>query len=102
MISKLALEELYKIIDDDGFTNNQTGFRIVMELVETIQKDLDKLEKLEKVIKILKKKKVLVGLLINSENVKEYNTGLFQKNYSKQYYLTQEEYNLLKEVIENA
>ena len=48
MLSLKALDHLYDIIDDSGFTNNQTGFAIVMQLIEVIKQDLERLGVLEK------------------------------------------------------
>ena len=60
---------------------------------ETIKKDLDRLKKLEKVIEILKK-----ALLLN---VKEVRGIYYVLGYDNNYCMTKEEYELLKEVLEN-
>lgn len=60
---------------------------------ETIKKDLDRLKKLEKVIEILKK-----ALLLN---VKEVRGIYYVLGYDTNYCMTKEEYDLLKEVLED-
>ena len=60
---------------------------------ETIKQDLDRLEKLEKVIEILKK-----ALLLN---VKEVRGIYYILGYDNNYVMTKEEYDLLKEVLED-
>ena len=60
---------------------------------ETIKQDLDRLEKLEKVIKILKK-----ALLLN---VKEVRGIYYILGYDNNYVMTKEEYDLLKEALED-
>jgi hypothetical protein len=68
---------------------------------ETIKQDLERLEKLEKVVEIIKNKKVFIQyLLLCIENVadplNEYNS------LNKPLTLTQEEFDLLKEVFKNG
>lgn len=63
--------------------------------LKLIQQDLDRLEKLEKAINILKNKTVVIVALKLSKNLNDYNRMTTFKN------LTQEEYELLKEVLEN-
>ena len=60
---------------------------------ETIKQDLDRLEKLEKVIEILKK-----ALLLN---VKEARGVYYVIGFDTNYCMTNEEYELLKEELEN-
>ena len=60
---------------------------------ETIKQDLDRLEKLEKVIEILKK-----ALLLN---VKEVRGIYYILGYDNNYVMTKEEYDLLKDVLED-
>ena len=62
--------------------------------VNIIKKDLDRLEKLEKVIEILKK-----ALLLNVKEVR----GIYYYilGYDTNYCMTKEEYELLKEELEN-
>ena len=64
-----------------------------------ICKDLDRLEKLEKVIELLWRKNVnvvYIKVFKDFEKYSEYYTG-----YSSKDKLTKEEFNLLKEVLEN-
>ena len=63
------------------------------EFLKPIEQDLDRLEKLEKVIEILKK-----ALLLN---VKEVRGIYYVLGYDNNYCMTKEEYELLKEVLEN-
>ena len=67
--------------------------------IEVIEKDLDRLEKLKKVIEILKNKKVVVGRLFDTKSSEQYNMP-FEDNY-EECCLTQEEYDLLKEWLNN-
>ena len=53
---------------------------------------LTEVEKSLKVLKIIKEKRVNVEWLLETENVEEYNESLYNN-------LTQEEYDLLKEVL---
>lgn len=54
-------------------------------------------EKLKKAIDILKNKRVDVDILLCSETLEEFNDG-----YHEEYRLTQEEYDLLKEVLSDG
>ena len=63
------------------------------EFLKPIEQDLDRLEKLEKVIEILKK-----ALLLN---VKEARGVYYVLGYDNNYFMTKEEYELLKGVLEN-
>ena len=63
------------------------------EYKETIKQDLERLEKLEKAIKILKNKTVVIVALKLSKDLNDYNRMTSFKN------LTQEEYELLKEIL---
>ena len=64
-----------------------------LDRLNIIEKDLVLLEKLEKVIEILKK-----ALLLN---VKEVRGVYYVLGYDNNYCMTKEEYELLKEVLEN-
>lgn len=80
---------------------------ISCEYKEQIKQDLERLEKLEKTIEILKDKSVdivCLQLCFKHYNVEYYNNEL--SNYLPYFMvvkcqLTQEEYNLLKEVLSN-
>lgn len=55
-----------------------------------------------KAMEIVKNKKVHINLIINCKNVDDYNKNLLMTHFkkdAKQMYLTQEEYDLLKEVL---
>ena len=94
MTSKEALKDILGIlmnfehiyaIDDTHEVKKQKS--------EIIKKDLERLEKLEKVIEILKK-----ALLLN---VKEVRGIYYILGYDTNYCMTKEEYDLLKEVLED-
>ena len=63
------------------------------EFLKPIEQDLDRLEKLEKFIEILKK-----ALLLH---VKEIRGLYYVLGYDANYCMTKEEFELLKEVLEN-
>ena len=63
---------------------------------KTIDKDFDIIEKELKALEIIKEKKVNCYLLINSENLKDYNECVDDTTEKR---LTQEEYDLLKEEL---
>ena len=74
---------------------NESGKYTKEELLNIVNQDLDRVEKLEKAIETLINKRVSVGLLLRQ--------SLFSYNFIKpKDKLTQEEYDLLKEVIKNA
>lgn len=66
-----ALEGLYEIIDDSGFTNNQTGFRICNDLCEIIYNELNNKEKLENFVEEILKKLVYFYLQNLDSNLKK-------------------------------
>ena len=86
MTSKEALSDLVAIA---VLTFNKD----MAKRLPVIKKDLDRLEKLEKVIEILKK-----ALLLN---VKEVRGSYYVLGYDNNYCMTKEEYELLKEALEN-
>ena len=103
MTSKEALKEFYKIVADnviDKITNLYESIEAIQSWIKkyyTIEKDLDRLEKLEKTIELLKAR------------VKMLET--YHEPKSRYYYLyiggrivllSREEYELLKEVLENG
>ena len=59
----------------------------------------DRLEELKNTIEILKRKKVVIGHLLECENVEQYNMP-FEDNYSN-CCLSQAEYELLKGILED-
>ena len=81
-------EELYNQYEED-----EKFYLDAVELYNIVLKDLDRLEKLEKVIEILKK-----ALLLN---VKEFRGVYYVLGFDTNYCMTNEEYELLKGVLEN-
>ena len=78
------------------------------EQFDIIEKDLKKLEKLEKVFEILKKKRLSIVYFVyeiradnNERNYSDYKYWAMNKVKSKDDLLTEEEFNLLKEVFGN-
>ena len=66
-------------------------------------KDVNNVAKRLKALEIIKNKFVIPAFIMNSENVEEYNRELKQITFRKDYEIrkiTQEEYDLLKEVLE--
>ena len=115
MTSKEALNKLC-ISCDNELLYEQSGIIFINELINIIEKDLERLEqlednikihketikmqhsqieKLEKVIAILKSKGVQEDFLKHTKNVNDYNKAIKHLNYFDE--LTQEEYELLKE-----
>ena len=88
MTSKEAVLEL---ICEAKSLNRDDGR--VCFLRKTIEKDLERLEKLEKVIETLKKSFLL--------SVGELRGIYFALAYDNNYVMTKEEYDLLKEVLED-
>lgn len=79
--------------------------KFIIELPDVTEDKLHIIEKrwnkLEKIIKIIKTKNVNIVELKMSSSVKQYNNAIsFMMFYKKEYELTQEEFNLLKEVLE--
>lgn len=87
MTSEKALNILF--INTKGTEN----YGEVVEARNKIEKDLDRLEKLEKAIEILKKAFLL--------NVKEIHGVYYVLGFDTNYCMTNEEYELLKGVLEN-
>lgn len=90
MTSKECLEKIsWRYVNDPSF----------QEWCNTIKQNLDKLEKLEKVIEILKDKfKFELGVTI----VKDKTNYSLECLYNFSYFtITQEQYDLLKEVLGN-
>ena len=94
MSSKEELKDILDILINfeclSGIRDEQD---IKKQKFEIIEKDLERLEKLEKVIEILKK-----ALLLN---VKEVRGIYYILGYDTNYCLTKEEYELLKEALED-
>ena len=88
MINQREAEDGWKLVDLK--TNEKVS---IDDCCDIVIKDLDRLEKLEKVIEILKK-----ALLLN---VKEVRGSYYVLGYDNNYCMTKEEYELLKEALEN-
>lgn len=86
-----GLEALEEIVDYaiNEFTDNEKKY----------QKDLETIEKELRALDIIKNKIVLVDVFIESEDVNDYNEFVSK---SKDRHLTQEEYDLLKEVLKDG
>ena len=94
MTSKEALKDIKDVLDMlIDFVCLNINEDIKKQKFEIIKKDLERLEKLEKVIEILKK-----ALLLN---VKEARGIYYILGYDTNYCMTKEEYDLLKEVLED-
>ena len=94
MTSKEALKDIKDVLDMlIDFVRLNINEDIKKQKFEIIKKDLERLEKLEKVIEILKK-----ALLLN---VKEVSGIYYILGYDTNYCMTKEEYDLLKEVLED-
>ena len=94
MTSKEALKDLLGILMNfECLSGVQDAHDVKKQKFEIIEKDLERLEKLEKVIEILKK-----ALLLN---VKEVRGIYYILGYDNNYVMTKEEYDLLKEVLED-
>ena len=94
MTSKEALQIIWNCYDAEAYETYYDGAKNVHEEeLKIIEKDLDRLEKLEKVIEILKK-----ALLLN---VKEVRGIYYILGYDNNYVMTKEEYDLLKDVLED-
>ena len=98
--SKEALEHICKTCDNEccpyiHYEKSRCGFYGV------IRKDLDRLEKLEKVIDILENK--IVNILILKYCIaKGGGVETYNLHYKTEDQITQEEYELLKEVFGNG
>lgn len=69
--------------------------------INIIEQDLDKLEKLEKAIEIMKNTNVNIFEFLESKNVVDYNNLTWSRYDFDSDELTEEQYNLLKEVLGN-
>ena len=72
-------------------------------VLTTLEISVQQNEKLRKVIKILKNKRVCLDTFMNCKSLDEYNNAMeyTYKSISENYKLTQQEYELLKEVLSN-
>lgn len=83
-----GLDALKEIVDFaiGDFTNNESKY----------QKDLELIEQALKALEIIKNKVVLIDVIIESEDANDYNDFV---SISKDRHLTEEEYALLKEKL---
>ena len=94
MTSKEALKDIKDVLDMlIDFARLKINEDIKKQKFEIIEKDLERLEKLEKVIETLKKSFLL--------SVGELRGIYFTLAYDNNYAMTKEEYDLLKEVLED-
>ena len=94
MTSKEALKDLLGILMNfERLSGVQDAHEVKKQKFEIIEKDLERLEKLEKVIETLKKSFLL--------SVGELRGIYFALAYDNNYIMTKEEYDLLKEVLED-
>ena len=105
MNSKEALQNIGIEFDNMGMICTNIGYEdfyskdlhfneIFKTEIDIIKQDLDRLEKLEQAFKIIIDKKVSSTMLWNSADEFDYN--LYQRDI---YQLTEQEYELLKEVL---
>ena len=94
MTSKEALKDIFDIlVNFERLSNIHDEQNIKKQKFEIIEEDLERLEKLEKVIETLKKSFLL--------SVGELRGIYFTLAYDNNYVMTKEEYDLLKEVLED-
>ena len=94
MTSKEALKDLLGILMNfERLSGVQDAHEVKKQKFEIIEKDLERLEKLEKVIETLKKSFLL--------SAGELRGIYFALAYDNNYVMTKEEYDLLKEVLED-
>ena len=94
MTSKEALKDLLGILMNfERLSGVQDAHEVKKQKFEIIEKDLERLEKLEKVIETLKKSFLL--------SVGELRGIYFTLAYDNNYVMTKEEYDLLKEVLDD-
>lgn len=116
MNKELSALEALNIIKKNKGQAFCEAYKTPIDIIETALKDYEKKTKLAKeykdvnnvakrlkALEIIKEKFVIPAYIMNTENVGEYNKWLrkitFKKDYQKRV-LTQEEYDLLKEVLE--
>ena len=94
MTSKEALKDIFDIlVNFERLSDIHDEQEVKKQKFEIIEKDLERLEKLEKVIETLKKSFLL--------SVGELRGIYFTLAYDNNYVMTKEEYDLLKEVLED-
>lgn len=90
----------YLLTDESNLIKNH------LELIAKNQELKEENNKIKKAIEIIKKKRVDIGALSKSDNYNEYNhfMQVFKSdvaNYKSLYFITEKEFDLLKEVLEN-
>ena len=94
MTSKEALKDILDILMNfERLSDIHDKQEVKKQKFEIIEKDLERLEKLEKVIETLKKSFLL--------SVGELRGIYFTLAYDNNYVMTKEEYDLLKEVLDD-
>lgn len=93
MKNREALERLYL-----GLDNHNT----LAKCYDMLFKDLKQLDKYKKAITLIKDKNVQIYELLNSSSVESYNNLSWSTYDFDGLELDKQEYNLLKEVLENA
>ena len=94
MTSKEALKDMFDIlVNFERLSDIHDEQNIKKQKFEIVEKDLERLEKLEKVIETLKKSFLL--------SVGELRGIYFTLAYDNNYVMTKEEYDLLKEVLDD-
>ena len=90
----LLMTNQKKVRDDFTFINLNTHEKVsIEECYDIVIKDLERLEKLEKIIETLKKSFLL--------SVRELHGIYYVLAYDNNYVMTKEEYDLLREVLED-
>ena len=106
MTSKEALKEFYKIVADnvvDKITNLYESIESIQSWIKKyyiIENDLDRLEKLEMVIELMWCTNVNIVYIKIFKDFKKYSE--YYAGYSGKDKLTKEEFDLLKDVLENG
>ena len=94
MTSKEALKDIFDIlVNFERLSDIHDNQDIKKQKFEIIEEDLERLEKLEKVIETLKKSFLL--------SVGELHGIYYVLAYDNNYVMTKEEYDLLKEVLDD-
>lgn len=102
MNSKEALDKLFMVVDEE-LLYEQCGVIFATELTKVIEQDLDRLEKLKKALNILKENLFIefdhdgVYLMVKFKEDKEQEC-----DYTIMLLDNKEEFNHLKEVLENV
>ena len=87
------LEALYEI-------KNGTSYVVSNEIVNDYEKEFDILEKELKALEIIKEKTINIVILRCCEILEEYNSIIITKYNGKKHLINEQEFELLKEVLE--